>query len=415
MKSPVVVVVGGGPAGLMAAGQAASCGAAVVLFEKMPTPGRKLCITGKGRCNITNVAGLPDFLEHFGAGGRFLHQPFARFFTPELLAFFENLGLPVVVERGGRVFPQSGQARDVLRILQGWVHRAGVRVRTGAPVSRLRIRGQRVIGVVLDNGEKVSCDAVVIATGGASYPGTGSTGDGYRLARDTGHLLVAPRPALVPLETEMDTTPLVGLSLRNVQVRLLVKGKKKRQLFGEMAFTRSGVSGPVILTLSGAAVDGLRAGQQVSLVVDLKPGLDEPRLDARLLRDFSARAREPLSSVLRGLLPRELVGICLAQTGLVPEKPAAQVQARERRRLKSWLKNFRLEISGYRPLKEAIVTAGGVDTREADPRTMQSKRVAGLYFAGEVLDIQGDTGGYNLQAAFSTGWLAGRSAAGPTG
>lgn len=413
MKTPLIVVIGGGPAGLMAAGQAASCGAEVVLLEKMPTPGRKLCITGKGRCNITNVAELPCFLEHFGPSGRFLRQVFARFFTPELLAFFEDLGLPVVVERGGRVFPQSGQARDVLRVLQGWVERAGVRMVARAPVARLRIHRQRVIGVVLD-GKDIPCDAVVLATGGASYPGTGSTGDGYRLARAVGHRLVEPRPALVPLETEMDTTFLAGLTLRNVQVRLMVNGKKKRQLFGEMAFTPSGVSGPVILTLSSAAVDGLRAGQHVSLVVDLKPALDEPRMDARLLRDFSARAREPLSSVLRGLLPRELVSVCLAQAGLVPEKPAAQVRAKERRRLKNWLKNFRLEISGHRPLKEAIVTAGGVDTREVDPRTLQSKQVAGLYFAGEVLDIQGDTGGYNLQAAFSSGWLAGRSAAGKT-
>ncbi|WP_457574144.1 NAD(P)/FAD-dependent oxidoreductase [Desulfolithobacter sp.] len=413
MKTPQVVVVGGGPAGLMAAAQAALSGAEVMLLEKMATPGRKLCITGKGRCNITNIAELPDFLEHFGPSGRFLHQAFARFFTPELLSLFEDLGLPVVVERGGRVFPQSGQARDVLRVLQGWVERVGAKLMTGAPVARLRVYKQQIIGVVRDR-EDIPCDAVVLATGGASCPGTGSTGDGYRLARVAGHRMVEPRPALVPLETEMDTSSLAGLALRNIQVRLLINGKKKRQLFGEMAFTPSGVSGPVILTLSGAAVDGLRAGRQVSLVVDLKPALDESRLDARLLRDFSTRAREPLVSVLRGLLPRELVGVCLAQTGLAPEKSAAQVQAKERRQLKNWLKNFRLEISGHRPLREAIVTAGGVDTREVDPRTMQSKQVAGLYFAGEILDIQGDTGGYNLQAAFSTGWLAGRSAAGNT-
>ena len=406
-----LLVIGGGPAGLMAAGQAALAGASVLVLEKMHRPGRKLAITGKGRCNLTNVAPLTDFLAHFGPTGPFLRQAFHRFFTPELLAFFEELGLATVIERGGRVFPASGKAPEVVAALDGWRRRLGVRLRTDAPVERLLVADGRLAGVVC-RGETLFCDAVVLAAGGSSYPLTGSTGDGCRLAAGVGHRIVAERPALVPLVTAGDLAGrLAGLQLRNTLVRLFVDGKKKSEAFGELACTDFGLSGPVILTLSGRVVDALRAGGTVELELDLKPALDEKKLDARLLRDFADRHAEPVVSVLRGLLPRELVEVALEQAGLAAEQPAGTVRAAERKRLRHWLKHFRLAVSGHRPLAEAIVTAGGVDTREVDPRTMGSRLVDGLFFAGEVLDLQADTGGYNLQAAFSTGWLAGRAAA----
>jgi len=256
-------------------------------------------------------------------------------------------------------------------------------------------------------------DAVILAAGGSSYPATGSTGDGYRLAAGVGHTIVEIRPALVPLETGGDIAGKVaGLHLRNIEVTLQIEGKRAGRFFGELLFMDYGVSGPVILTMSLQVVDALRAGKQISLILDLKPALDEKKLDGRLRRDFEKRCHEPLQSVLRGLLPREMVPVCLQETGLEAEQPAGEIAAKQRRRLRTWLKNFRLEVTGYRGFDEAIVTAGGVDLREVDPRTMESKRIRGLYLAGEVLDLQGDTGGYNLQAAFSTGWLAGRCAAG---
>jgi hypothetical protein len=255
-------------------------------------------------------------------------------------------------------------------------------------------------------------DAVIVATGGASYPGTGSTGDGYRLAESVGHTIVPIRPALVPLETAGDVAPrLQGLSLHNVNVRLWINGKKQAEAFGEMLFTHFGVSGPIILSLSGRIVDALRQGRRVTLSIDLKPALDERKLDARLLRDLDAHGKRQFRTLLKDLLPSKLIPVCTDLTSISPYKVGHQITAQERKRLRTWLKDFRLEVTGHRPLAEAIITAGGVDVREIDPRTMASRLVDGLYFAGEVLDVDADTGGYNLQAAFSTGWLAGRSAA----
>jgi hypothetical protein len=412
MKKPRIIVIGGGPAGLMAAGQAAENGADTLLLEKQRKPGRKLCITGKGRCNITNIADVPDFLAHFGKTGPFLHQAFARFFNTDLLDFLKKQGLEIVIERGGRVFPASGKAADVLDVFLGWLKQCAVKLRPDAPVSQLLIENKRVCGVV-SRGRTFPCDAVILATGGASYPATGSTGDGYRLAQSAGHRLVPVRPALVPLETEGNTTQkMAGLNLRNIKVRMHINGKKRKEAFGELVFTEFGVSGPVILTLSGEAVAALEKGHRIALSIDLKPALDEKKLDLRLLRDFKTRGQEPFSSFLRGLLPREMVPVCLELIGILPERKVNTISAKERRSLRTWLKDFKLDVTGHRPLAEAIVTAGGIDTREIDPRTMASRVCKGLYIAGELLNIQGDTGGYNLQAAFSTGWLAGRCAAG---
>lgn len=410
MNTKRVVVIGGGPSGMMAAGQAARGGADVLLLEKMKQPGRKLGLTGKGRCNITNTAAVDDFLVHFGKSGRFLHQSFSRWFVEDLISFMDELGVPLVKERGGRVFPAGGRAPDVVRALRRWLKSSGVQIKCSSAVSELLVQDSKIVGVVA-NETKFDCDSIVLATGGVSYPATGSTGDGYRFAKSVHHTIIPVRPALAPLVVAEDTTAMAGLGLRNVKVRVFVNGKKKREEFGEVAFTDCAVTGPVILTISGDVVDALGDGAEVVLSIDLKPALGDEKLDARLLRDIAKRGSENSASVLRGLLPRELIPYCLKSTGISGSRPASRINAKERRRLLEWLKDFRLQVVDHRPIDEAIVTAGGVDTREVDPNTMESRLVSGLYFAGEILDVNADTGGYNLQAAFSTGWLAGVSAA----
>jgi predicted Rossmann fold flavoprotein len=417
-----VVVVGGGAAGLMAAGQAASVGASVLLLERTSRLGTKLRITGKGRCNLTNTADFDEFLAHFrgedGTSHLFLRNAFARFFAPDLMAFFEDLGVPVVVERGGRVFPESNDAHRVAEALARFAREQGVRIQLATRVAQLWCRGgtgngsaSQAQGVVLDNGERVPAGAVVVTTGGASYPKTGSSGDGYWLAEEVGHTIVPIRPALVPLIVAgSEPRSMMGLSLRNVEVRLLQDGDEFARDFGEMLFTHFGVSGPIILTLSGLAVKRLGQGR-LEMSVNLKPALSPEQLDARLRRDLDAFGKRAFRNLLKGLLPAKMIDVVGARSGIPPEKPAHQITAGERGRLRELLHDFRLAIVGHRPLDEAIVTAGGVDTREIDPRTMASRHVEGLYFAGEVLDVQADTGGYNLQAAFSTGYVAGRAAA----
>jgi len=416
-----VIVIGGGASGLMASGQAACLGARTLLIEKMKRPGRKLAITGKGRCNLTNIAPLEEFIQHFGTGDRFLRHAFSRFFSEDLLLFFEELGVPTIIERGGRVFPKSGSAFDVVQALLTWSEKCGVETIRRRRVTRLIVDEGRVSGVEVSpflfrgntppvpKKEFYVADAVIIATGGASYPDTGSTGDGYRLAESVGHTVIPIRPALVPLETAGNTASrLEGLNLRNVGVRILVRGKKIADAFGELLFTSFGLSGPVTLSLSHRVVDLLMSGERVELSIDLKPALDSTKLDARLLRDLDRRGKEPIMTLLGGLLPRKLIPLCLELTDIEGTVPGNQITAEKRKRLRKWLKNFTFEVTGYRSFKEAIVTAGGVNRGEIDPRTMASRLVKGLYFAGEVIDIAADTGGYNLQAAFSTGWLAGR-------
>ncbi|MGB2769209.1 MAG: NAD(P)/FAD-dependent oxidoreductase [Candidatus Zixiibacteriota bacterium] len=420
MAQRKVIVIGGGAAGLMAAGQAAEQGAETLLLEKMYRPGRKLRITGKGRCNLTNVAPVSRFISHFGPNGRFLRQAFSRFFSSELVAFLDKLGIRTVTERGGRVFPVSDQAQGIVDALSAWARKSGVTLRPRSSVEGLLVEGKRVNGVRIGKGstdqsiaERVfRADAVIVATGGASYPITGSTGDGYRLAKSAGHTVVPIRPALVPLETAGETAPrLQGLSLRNVTIKVLIDGKKRAEAFGEMLFTHFGLSGPIILSLSRLIVDALRLHQRVILSIDLKPALDQRKLNERLLRDLEAHGKQKFRTLLKELLPAKLIPVCIDLTGIPPDKVGHQITAEERKGLRLWLKDFRLEVTGYRPFTDAIITAGGVDTKEVDPRTMASRLVEGLYFAGEVLDIDADTGGYNLQAAFSTGWVAGRSAA----
>ncbi|MGB8657325.1 MAG: NAD(P)/FAD-dependent oxidoreductase [Candidatus Zixiibacteriota bacterium] len=422
-----VIVVGGGAAGLMAAGQAAELGAKTLLLEKKQRLGLKLSLTGKGRCNLTNTAPLLDFITHFGVNGRFLRQAFSRFFSSDLIDFFGSLGVRTVTEPDGRVFPASDDAQGLADALARWVHACGVTILTQSPVDRLLVERGRVVGVEASGGHpgraKVSngkrpfrqvyrADAIIVATGGASYPSTGSTGDGYRLAESVGHAIVPIRPALVPLVTAGDIAPrLQGLSLRNVKVTVLVSGKKKTQASGEMIFTHFGISGPRILSLSKQMVDALRLERRVTISIDLVPDLDEKQLDERLLLHFRVHGRQRFPTLLKEWLPNKLIPVCIDLTAIPSDKLGHQITADERKSLRLWLKDFRLEVTGHRPFTEATVTAGGVDVKEIDPRTLASRLVDGLYFAGEVLDIDGDTGGYNLQAAFSTGWLAGRSAA----
>jgi predicted Rossmann fold flavoprotein len=408
-KKTKTIVVGGGAAGLMAAGRAAECGAQVVLLEKMGQSGRKIGISGKGRCNLTNSAELTEFISHFGKNGKFLRHSFDCFFTRDLTTFFEGKGLPLETERGGRIFPQSGRALDVVRILNQWLSQQNVIVRKEAPVTSIRTQDGRVTGVIC-NGKKLSCDNIILATGGKSYPRTGSTGDGYRLITELGHTLTPLRPALVPLESnDKRVTRMAGLNLKNVNVRLYINDKRKGQELGEITFSRTGVGGPVVLTMSGTVVDCLNKTDKVSLSIDLKPGLSDKQLANRLIRDFEKRKGEPVDSLLRGLIPYQLIDTCLESCEIPPDVDTRAFPTKMRKRLAAWLKNFRFEISGFRGFNEAIITAGGVKLKEIDPKTMESKYIKGLFIVGELLDIQADTGGYNLQAAFSTGWLAGSS------
>jgi hypothetical protein len=370
---------------------------------------------------LTNIAPVNDFIRHFGPGGKFLRQAFARFFSEDLIDFLNSLGVETKSERGGRVFPAGERAEEVVDALAAWVMRCGVELRGRTRVDSLVIENGRIAGVTTSSiapgsdwkkAGKRPADAVLIATGGASYPATGSTGDGYRLAEQAGHTIVPIRPALVPLETFGATAAqLQGLSLRNAKIRLIIDERPAASAFGEMLFTHFGLSGPVILSLSRQVVDALKEKHKVAVSIDLKPALDNNALNARLLRDFDSHSNQKFKTVLNGLLPQKLIPVCISLVGIDADKPAHQITSFERKKLRLWLKDFRFEVAGHRSFDEAIITAGGVSTKEIDPRTMQSRLVRGLYLAGELLDIDGDTGGYNLQAAFSTGWLAGRSVA----
>jgi predicted Rossmann fold flavoprotein len=409
MKIGTTIVIGGGAAGMMAAGRAAERGGKVILLEKMERTGRKIGISGKGRCNLGNSIDMTEFLCHFGKSGQFLRQSFQQFFTPELTDFFESRNLPLVVERGGRIFPASGRALDVVRVCNNWLKEMRVTLRHGTTATAILVGDGRVCGVRCRE-EELPCTNVILATGGKSYPRTGSTGDGYRLAADLGHTVVPLRPALVPLVcADPKIHGMAGLELRNIEVRLFLDGKRKAQDFGELAFTGFGLSGPVVLSLSGLAVDALDRGEKVTLALDLKPALTSDKLDNRLLRDLAARRGQSIADILRGLLPREMVPVCMEVCNIPEDQDTVHFPGKMRKRLVQWLKDFHIDISGYRSFDEAIITAGGVSLKEIDPRTMQSKLVGGLFIVGELLDLQADTGGYNLQAAFSTGWVAGSS------
>ena len=409
MSGRHVIVVGGGPAGFMAAAKAAEEGASVLLLEKMKKLGRKMMITGKGRCNITNAAPIPELVRNIPGNGSFLYSALHAFDNEAVRDFFAACGVETKVERGGRVFPQSDRAADAVDALVTYLHELGVKIKTEAPAADILVEEGRAAGVVLVGGAKLRADAVVLAVGGASYPATGSTGDGYGMARRLGHTVTQILPSLVPLVVEEDwVKEAQGLSLRNVRCTLLADGKKCADAFGEMMFTHFGVTGPIILSLSRMAAQALAEGSFVELELDLKPALAPEIFAARVQRDFEKYQRKVLKNAMHDLLPGKLIAPVLDAAYLEMEKPVHQVTREERLRLTETIRHLMLTVTKTRPLAEAIVTAGGVATREIEPKTMQSKLLPGLYFAGEVVDVDGFTGGYNLQAAFSMGAAAGR-------
>jgi predicted Rossmann fold flavoprotein len=405
-----VIVVGGGAAGIMAAGRAAEFGADVALLEKMPQLGIKISITGKGRCNLTSSEDMDKFIEAFGPTGKFLINAFAKFFSQDLIDFFESIGVKTILERGKRIFPLSGSAKDVVKTMTMYLNKEGVKILTDTTVKKILIQDNKAVGVDTNKGTFYG-DAVILATGGASYPQTGSTGDGYDMAKKLGHTIVPIRAALVPLEVkEGYIQDLQGLSLNHVNASVYLDGKKIAEAFGEMLFTHFGLSGPIILTLSKTVVDSLAKGK-VEVSLDLKPALSREKLDARFLREIKEHSNKNFDNMLKNLLPQSMTPVFIKLVGIPHDKKVHQITQEERTDLSALLKDMRFTITRARPLEEAIVTAGGVSTKEIDPKTMESKIVKGLYICGEVVDVDAKTGGYNLQAAFSTGWVAGTMAA----
>ena len=405
-----VIVVGGGPAGLTAAGRAAERGADVLLLEKMKRPGRKLLLTGHGRCNLTNSDELADFMHAFGSGGKFLRQALDEFSAPDLIALMGTLGVATMTAPNGRVYPESERSLDVLDALLRWVRRKKVTIQPESPVSRLLVTGSQTAGVLAE--KEYGADAVVLATGGMSYPGTGSTGDGYRLLRQVGHTIVRVRPSLVSLTTAGRTAGrLQGISLTGVRATATFADHSHLARTGDLLFTHFGLTGPVILSLSRQLVPKLEAGETVHLSLDLAPARDHGELDRHLQRQIANHPRQLIKSLLAEYVPGKGAEIACAWLNLEPNKPRHQLTASERKHIRLWLKDFTFDITGHRGFDDAVVTAGGVSLKEIDPRTLMSRKVSGLFVAGELLDLDGDTGGYNLQAAFSTGWLAGQSAA----
>ncbi len=408
-----IVVVGAGPAGLMAAATAAEQGARVTLLEKNSGAGKKLSITGKGRCNLTAAVDGRDLIKGVPGNGRFLYSAFHEYSNNALRDFFHKRGLQTKVERGNRVFPVSDKAEDVVGVLVNNARKAGVEILFSTTVSGVIPKNTGLMEIKSGRG-KLEADAVIISTGGISYPGTGSTGDGYVWAEQLGHRVVEPRPGLVPLQvTESWVKELQGLSLKNVNARAYTKqGKLINEDFGELLFTHYGLSGPIILSMSHDIGECLFAKRQpVTIKLDLKPALAEEKLDNRIQRDFDKYSRKMFKNALNDLLPRKMIPVIIFLSGIEAEKVCHQINRSERLGLVDLLKKFTLTVTGTRPIAEAIVTAGGVNVKEVNPRTMESRLVRGIFFAGEILDVNGYTGGYNLQAAFSTGYVAGKYAA----
>ena len=436
MINKQVIVIGAGASGMMAVGRAAELGAEVLLLEKMKRPGKKLLISGQTRCNLTNARQLDDFISMYGANGRFLRNVFHRYFRNDLLAFLKRYGVETKTEPDGRIFPASDDARDVVKAFQRYLADQGVQIYTGIKVNGIHVEKNRVTGVQTEQGEYRAA-AVILATGGASYPGTGSTGDGYRMAEAVGHTITKLRPALVPLvvqEVQLAKS-MQGVGFRSVRLtafqcradeidasltpvsdvgRGTEHEKAPRPVIesrrGKIILTHFGISGPIALQMSLAIVDALEKGP-VSVSIDLQPDLNEKQLHQLLQNDFELHGKRSFKRIVSDLLPPKMVEPFVATTAIPPDKPVNQIGAGERKRLVSLLKSLRFNIKGPLPLAAAMVTAGGVSLKEIDPRTMASRLVAGLYLCGEVLDLDADTGGYNLQAAFSTGYIAGEQAA----
>lgn len=404
-----VIVIGGGAAGMMAAVAAADKGHHVTLLEKNEKLGKKLFITGKGRCNVTNMADMDVLFSNVCTNEKFLYSAFYQFDNAAIVEFLEKAGCPIKIERGDRAFPVSDHSSDVIAAFQRELKKRGVEVLLNTEVKSLLVEEMQFVGVELTNSKHLTADACILCTGGVSYPSTGSTGDGHRFAENTGHKVTECKPALVPLETaEKWCYDLMGLSLRNVSVRMCNGKKEIYQGFGEMLFTHFGVSGPLILSAS-SYYSKQKKGGETKLYIDLKPALDMEQLDKRLLRDFEENKNKQFKNALNGLFPAKLIPVMITLSGINPDKKINEVTKEERRAFAALIKSIPLTVTGTRSFAEAIITQGGVSVKEVNPSTMESKKVKGLYFAGELLDLDAMTGGFNLQIAWSTGYLAGSS------
>lgn len=402
-----IAVIGGGPAGILAAGTAGEFGKNVTLFEKNDKLGKKLFITGKGRCNITNRCDIEELIQNVVVNNSFMYSGFYSFTNETIIDLLGKYGVDVKTERGNRVFPVSDKSSDVIKAFQKFLKDSNVEVKLNSEVKEIRyIDFNKKFEILLSNGSNYEFDKVVIATGGKSYEQTGSTGDGYKFAKNFGHKVINLRPALVPCEVEEKwIKEIQGLSLKNVSISAYVKGKKIFEDFGEMIFTHYGISGPIVLTMSNFI--NRYISQKISFKIDLKPALSIEKLDDRILRDFQKYSRKQFKNALVDLLPHKIIPIIIRLTDIDEDKYVNQITKDERKRLIDTIKGFQLTFSKFRPLNEAIITSGGISTEEIDPHTMESKIIKGLYFAGEVIDVDALTGGFNLQIAYSTGYLAG--------
>ncbi len=404
-----VLIIGGGAAGMMAAVTAAGNGHDVYVYEKNEKLGKKIFITGKGRCNVTNAGTMEELFASVISNPKFLYSAFYGFNNEQTMDFFENLGVRLKIERGNRVFPVSDHSSDIIRGLEKEMERLGVKIFLNSEVSELIINDGEITGLLLKSGKRITADAVIVATGGISYASTGSTGDGYRFAESSGHRLTECLPSLVPMEVkEWYAKELQGLSLKNVTAAIYDGKKKLYEEFGEMLFTHYGVSGPIIISASSYIGKKLQK-KELKLVIDLKPALDPDQLDQRILRDFEGNKNRQFKNSADRLFPAKLTPVMIELSDISPEKRVHDITREERRHFVELIKHFEMTLTGLRGYNEAIITKGGVSVKDIDPGTMESKRVKGLYFAGEVLDLDALTGGYNLQIAWSTGYAAGNS------
>ena len=410
------IVIGGGPAGMIAAITASKNKDKVILIEKNNSLGKKLLITGKGRCNITNAADISEFIEHIPGNGRFLYSVFKNFTNKDIIKILEENGLKVKVERGNRVFPITDNAKDVLDCFTNELKKQDVEIRLNSEVVEIEANKQKeVTGVYLETGELLKASKVILATGGKSYPKTGSNGSGYKLAKKLGHSITNIKPSLVPLIADENLCQkMQGLSLKNVKIKIKDLNKQKiiYEDFGEMLFTHFGVSGPIILSASAILIrykniEELLNSNKIKLIIDLKPALSFEELDNRILRDFEKYKNKDFKNSLNDLLPQKMIDCVIELSKIDPNKKVNEITKEERKNLSILLKNFEITIKGFRPIDEAIVTSGGVQTKEINPKTMESKIIKGLFFAGEIIDVDGYTGGFNLQIAYSTGFTAG--------
>lgn len=410
-----VLVIGGGPAGMMAAITAAENGNEVTILEKMPSFGKKLLITGKGRCNITSSLYMSEFIKNTPGNGKFLYSAFQNYTNADIIEFLKKQGLEVKEERGNRIFPVTDKSIDVLNCFKKRIDELKIKYKLETRVEKILIKNNEVLGV-RTNREIIQTDKIILATGGKSYPLTGSTGDGYKIARDLGHTIIPIKPALVPLEVyeKEECKKIQGLSLKNIAIKIIDTDRKKTiyEDFGEMVFTHFGISGPTIL--SGSAhlakykdIDYLLKKRYIKITIDLKPALTEEHLDDRILRDFKEFKNKQFKNSLDKLLPQKMIPLIVELSGINPEKMVNEITKEERRHLVQLIKYFTITIKNFRPVEEAIITCGGISTKEINPKTMESKLIKGLYFAGEIIDVDAYTGGFNLQIAYSTGYTAG--------